>query len=433
MKVLVISNNAFSETACNGKTLKSFLSRLSPSDISQFYIGTNETPDLSCCENYYRVTETDIIKSILKLSFKTRNSHHALVRSIQGSAVGQEGRLFRFLKKHSSNLSFLRLALWKTNIWDNEDLNLWVEENSPDVIFALLGNSIQVHQILQKISKRYDIPYVVYFTDDYVINDTSTNVIQRMYYKKLCRAYEETIKGSSRLYAIGKKMAIEYSRKYNRNFDCLGNCIDVERFASLAPNKIDVDKDIIISFIGGIHSNRWKSISRLGAIVSDISVKYNWKIRVQVYTMTKPDDDILNLFKSNKVEYCGSLDTNGVLEQMRKSHFLLHVESFDEQYRRYVKYSISTKISEYLASNRYVIAFGPHEVASIELLKNNNLGCCLTDKDTDIEIRNKLVEAIITYNNYDYSIQQEFVNENYNVENVSRRLMNDLNTIINNK
>lgn len=115
---------------------------------------------------------------------------------------------------------------------------------------------------------------------------------------------------------------------------------------------------------------------------------------------------------------------------MEQSHFLLHVESFDKRNRTYVRYSVSTKISEYLSSNRVVLAYGPHEVASMQLLKDNNLGCCLTDLDTKEEIVQKICAAIENYNSYDYTRAKQFVLDNYSREVMSGSLMCDLSKAI---
>ena len=79
MRVIVVSYNSFSETGNNGKTLCSLFANLKSSEIAQLYFGTNEVPYAEFCDNYYRVTETDIIKSLLNFSYSTHNSHGALV------------------------------------------------------------------------------------------------------------------------------------------------------------------------------------------------------------------------------------------------------------------------------------------------------------------------------------------------------------------
>ena len=425
MKVLVIANNSFSKTGNNGKTLCSLFAYFKPNDIAQLYFGTNENPHRDFCNSYYRITELDVLKSILDFSYSTSNSHCALVSSLN-EGTHKEAWWFRTLKKYSNKLSLFRELLWDTNTWDTEELNNWIKEFNPDVIFALLGSNIYVHKIAIKLSKRYKLPLFVYFTDDYVINSTASGLIEKIHYRKLCSQYQRTIANSDKAYVIGEKMQKEYSKIYLKPFGVLGNCIDLAKYSHMQPRQIIENEPIIISYMGALHSNRWVSISKLGNIIKRLNDAYGYQMIIKVFSTATPDRKIMASFEQSGVQFCGGLDSSGVITQMENSHFLLHVESFDKVNRTYVRYSISTKISEYLSSGRGIIAYGPHEVASIELLNNNSFGCCITDLDSSEDIEKKILEAISGYNNYDYSLSKQYVSHNYNKAIVSQQLVADM-------
>lgn len=429
MKILIISNNALSKTQCNGKTLRSFFSKMDSNNIAQLYFGNNEDPDLDICDNYYRITEIQILKSLLTLSFKTSNSHNTLVKSRKKGNCN-ESSFMKWLKKHSGTLSIFREFLWMFNTWDTKELDRWISKYKPNVIFSLLGNNIYVHKIVLKLSERYNLPIVTYFTDDYVINSTATNCIERIHYKLVCNQHDLTMSKTSLAYVIGEKMKHDYSMKYSREFRILGNCIEIERFKHINPKKIDFEQPILVSFIGALHSNRWKSIVELGYIFKEINKERSIKLQLRVFTIAELTNEIKKAFKDAEVSYCGSLTNEGVIKEIETCHFLLHVESFDEKYRRYVKYSISTKISECLASNRMILAYGPHEVASISLISDNNFGCCITDIDSYEIKKSKINTALDTYNSYDFMRQYRYMLEHYDRESISSVLIEDMEKLI---
>lgn len=429
MKILVISNNSFSKTQCNGKTLSSFFSSIGASNVAQVYFGTNEDPDFDICNRYYRVTEIQLLKSLLTLSFKTSNSHIALIKSKDAKAH-HDSSIMRWLKKHSSKLSIFREFLWKSNIWDTKELDAWIREFNPNIIFTLLGNNVYVYKIVLRLAERYRLPIVAYFTDDYVINSTATNWIERFHYKSVCKQQDIILSRASLAYVIGEKMQHDYSKKYNREFGCLGNCIDFDNFKHLEPRKIAPSQPVIISFIGGVHSNRWKSIAKLGTILKEIGKERAMDIQLRVFTVSNLTNEVKNAFKKAGVKYCGSLTNHEVIREIENSHFLLHVESFDNKYRKYVRYSISTKISECLVSNRMIIAFGPHEVASISLINDNDLGCCITDLDSPEIIKIKVIKALDSYNSYDFTRQYQYALAHYDKHAVSSLLFRDMEKLI---
>ena len=72
------------------------------------------------------------------------------------------------------------------------------------------------------------------------------------------------------------------------------------------------------------------------------------------------------------------------------------------------------------------MAYGPHEVASMELLCKKGFSCGMTDLDSHDEIKKKIYEAIEGYNNHDYSLSKQYVIQNYDKEMVSQRLIKEM-------
>ena len=430
MRVLVIANNVFSKTENNGKTLCSFFSNFASDDLAQLYFGVCEVPYEEFCDNYYRVTELDILKSIYNRIPTTGNTHQELLLSIKNNTLTRGPWYYR--KIYSKKLRLLREYIWSRKTWDCPELANWIEKFKPDAIFAMLGPNIYVHKISISLSERYNVPLFVFFTDDYFLNSTSKSLVGRIHYHLVCKQYKETVAKAHTAYAIGQKMQRDYSSCFSKPFGILGNGIDVEKYLHLAPKKIEKGDTLIVSYIGALHSNRWKTIVALGEILKEINQNHDYnKVHIKVFSPTVARKRMLAAFEKAEVEFCGSLDSAGVIEQMEKSHFLLHVESFDKANRTYVRYSVSTKISEYLSSSRMILAYGPHEVASMQLLMENGFGCCLTDLDTKEDMVRKICAAIENYNSYDYALSKQFVKENYAKEIIINRLESDLSSAIN--
>ena len=78
-------------------------------------------------------------------------------------------------------------------------------------------------------------------------------------------------------------------------------------------------------------------------------------------------------------------------EEMKKASVLLHVESFEEDNRERVKYSVSTKIADLLASGICLFAYGPEEISSIEYLRRNECALVAVNRE---ELTYKLSECL---------------------------------------
>lgn len=64
-RVLVIAHNPFSDTQNNGKTLSAFFNGWPKDKLAQIYL-TPDKPDYTVCENFFRITDLEVLKSFLK-------------------------------------------------------------------------------------------------------------------------------------------------------------------------------------------------------------------------------------------------------------------------------------------------------------------------------------------------------------------------------
>lgn len=427
MKILSITYNPYNNNNNNSKTMRSFFDGIPSKDLAMLYMESFSEVDYNFCDNYYRVTDQDVLRSVVKLQFKTRNTHPK--EKLQ--KVSEEKIVALTRSKRTALRRLVREFFWNFNTWDTKEFDEWIQEQKPDIIFTLLGANIFMHNIVLKISKRYNIPFVAYYTDDYVLNCSDKTFWGRIHFKLTNKVYRKTMSKTSKSYVIGELMQKDYSKAFNREFGLLGNCIDLDKFNSLLPQKINTSDKITISFIGGLHLNRWQTVCDLGEIVKEINREKHWNIEINVYAL-ELKDDIVQKLKACGVDYKGGLNSQGVFETIKTSDILLHVESFDEVNRTFVKYSVSTKISEYLASKRCIMAYGPHEVASVALIKDNDFGCVLTDLDSREDKKQKIITAIETYNDRDYSKQWDYVQQYYNKDVVREMLLKDMQEVVDN-
>lgn len=378
-KVLVLSHNSFSKVANNGKTLESIFKYFPKENLAQVFFSENENPDFDFCDNYFKITDTDVLKSLLKgysdcgIVPSSKQNHLPLSDNNPAKA----SKLFRYAKSKSDYMVFFRDLLWSFNSWKSKSFLHWSATFNPDVIFYVGGNFGFSHSIAQFISNYLKVPLVCYFTDDYLIYPNSKNLldgIQRLGMKKF---YTKTVHQSSLCFAIGDVMAKEYSTYFGKQFYPIMN--SVERQAYVPPIE---KKDIIFSYFGGLHLNRWKMLIRLAQSIPTGTLN--------VYSVEKPSDEILLQFDKENVQFKGGVKGENLIKAIQESDVLLHVESDDSYNRTLTKLSVSTKIPEYLMSGRLIVGFGPDDVASMKILSDNGIGIVISSQLQDNAIKLEL-------------------------------------------
>lgn len=409
-KVLIFSHNPMSEISNNGKTIESLFSKYTSSKICQLYIDKTEPPSFNLCNNYFLLSDKDILKNVF--SFNKYYDVGEIVTNLENKTDEKKSR--NIPKIFKNNLfKILRNIVWDYATWHSIKLQNWITEQSPDVLFFVGGNYTFSHKIACRISSFYKLPLITFFTDDYILNNKSFSFFDIIYKPFLIRQYKNTVKKSVNCYAIGKLMSEKYSTYFNKQFEYLMNCVDIIPFQ--LPEKTD---SIVISYFGGLHLNRWKSLILFADELSKREIRKSYII--QVYSFTTLPKKIKKKLISSKIEIKDPVRGETLRNAISSSHFLLHLESYDNKYIELTRYSISTKIPEYLISSRMLIGFGPSELASMKLLSENNIGIVLDEKTEKYEENmNRLISYIMNFNNTHDIIEKGY---KYAVNNYSKHI-----------
>lgn len=194
--------------------------------------------------------------------------------------------------------------------------------------------------------------------------------------KKLQRQLKKIEYNNNYHLVISDYMAEHYEKVYHNTFVPLMNTvtgIDIKR------RSLSEGKKITITYAGGLHLGRWETIKSLEREIAINNLADCFSIIV--YT----DNDSLNrysqLFDSDITSFRSYVSREKIIQVYKESELLLHVESFGEKYLDFTKYSLSTKIPEYLSSNRSILALGNKNLASIRYVQKFNMGYVATSEE----------------------------------------------------
>lgn len=395
-KILIVSHNALSLHANNGKTLNSLFSSWDQEDVAQIYF-QDEVPESDRFFKFFRIRDLDVLRSYFTLD--------------QRSVGGQVAPLLRvvdhyensgFLKKHLVGMLrkingfklLLRDFIYSRRGWDSEGLRDWIRAFSPDSVFFLGGNSVFSFKIALALAAEFNIPLDIYLTDDYVINARPKNFLARYLLKKLTSVYIDAFRVARHTFVIGESMASKFSERFSRLFYPVMNSVFFQPDLPNSGRYIAGPKTLQIVYAGGLHLGRDESIIRFGEFLNNIRIQGGVDVEFIVYSGSSPSVGLLKSFSSCGIDFRGMVGHQELLHHLQSSHFVLHVESFDRDYVALTSMSVSTKIPEYLSSGACVLAYGPSELASIKIISENNIGCVFSNQFFDENDFRKFVDFI---------------------------------------
>lgn len=358
-QILIISNNVLSTTTNNGKTILSFFSQFPSENIHQLFF-SNECIELNQYD-YFRITDKNMLYKFV---------HKNIVESIENSKINVEKKSNEQNKRYSiprNSLTLLiRDLIWHGR-WKSENLERWLDNINPTVVFFVAGDTFFSYEICSYIVKKYNANLSVFFTDDYVlkyISDTPMKLLRKLFIEKAIRA---VLCMRAKVFTISEYMKIVYDKKFNINSIPL---VNIPNITSSTMNMIRAESYDLI-YAGSLYYGRDKVLKNLVKILAKIDNVEGRKMLLHIYS--RDQFQVSNKFIHKYgafFKYEGVVSASLLQPVLSAADILVFVESFLLRNIKKTKLSLSTKVPEYMSYKKPIIAIGPYEVGSMQYLKD---------------------------------------------------------------
>lgn len=365
VKILVVSNNPFSYTDNNGKTLVSFFKYYDNTSIAQLYF-SDEKAECDKFTNFFKISDNDILKKLVNFKknkeinkYKFKKSRYNTPKILQKSDVAR----------------LIRELVWKNAQWNSKELNNWIENFNPNIIFFCAGDSVFAYRIVEYIMKKWKCKLVVYVTDDYILNRLNFNIFWWIRKNIVFKKMKRTIKKADLFITISDKMRETYKKIFKKESLIAANMTFMENKYITCKS----DHENILVYAGGLNFDRDKTLYMLAKTLKKFNSSHPCeKYFLHIYTKNIKNIDIIkNIEKTGTGVYCGFLNQKNLFNVMNNSSALVYVESFKRSCRDATKLSLSTKIPEYLSLKKPILAIGPSDIGSMEYL--SDAAYCITE------------------------------------------------------
>lgn len=373
-RVLVVSHNVFSASGNMGKTMMRMLAGLSPDNLAQLYFH-QEIPTQSCCLRYFRITDSNVLRSLF-----TRRAEYRVFEAadIDESAsqsrtdTGNLAKIYQFSRRRTPLIYFLRDLMWKLGKWNTPALLEWVRSFSPDVIFFAAGDYAFPYRIALRLSALLHIPVVMWCADDFYIEPLRHGpLLRRMQCRRLVKLAEKIIRRSGTVITISDMMQRDYARLFQVPTET------VRISGEPNPYALPEESRSGIVYVGNLGINRITPLVSLGRALKEAAIAGFETIHV--YSGEQNPAILQQITEENGLTYCGRIPAQEVGRVLGTSKFIIFTEAFDRSSICRTKYSLSTKIAESLWSGACILAYGPSEIASIDYLRQFHSAYILKD------------------------------------------------------
>lgn len=383
-KVLVISIDPFNRSNGTGITLSNLFDGWEKESIAQIYM-SDKLHSNDVCRIYYKLNPQVLLFDywLRKMLSPVKGTQTQRGSAIAGVTLSKANKTLR----NNVHLNLRALADFSPIILPL-DLFKWIDNFNPDIIYCALGSGRMLkltNQIAAKIKK----PIVPHFMDDWPKTLYTQNELGGWARKLFDKHFNIMLSNSNGGLCISEQMVEEYKKRYQLPFSAFVNCVEESIFYEPVVKR---DEDLfVVMYVGGLHLNRWRSILDISRAIDELN-KMGKKITLKIYCPLNDKTLYSHNFTSfSSTKFEGSLSSDQVSATLKLASLLIHVESFEDNYMEYTRFSLSTKIPQYMAAGKAILGYGPQILASMQHILKADSGRVVHNESVE-EISNCLLE-----------------------------------------
>lgn len=267
-------------------------------------------------------------------------------------------------------------------------LEHWIRQFRPELLYTILG-TIGMMELVDQIRRRFDIPLVVHFMDDWASHLYRGGLVSRIPNARMRSLLHLLVTTAADRLAIGGDMAAAYQTRYGAAFTSFQNAVDLEMLQNHLNGLVLPDRPnepIRVLYVGSIFTNaQLNSLVDMARAVANIAAD-GLSIRLDIHSpkyLAAP-------FRAN-LELSPAIQLHDTIEEDRAffrtiatADILVMPVNFDPDSMRLIRYSMPTKLPAYLASGTPILAYGPPGMAQIEDARRNGWGLIVDRRDPDL-------------------------------------------------
>jgi glycosyltransferase involved in cell wall biosynthesis len=375
-RVAIVSSNPVRGDQSNGILMRSLFEGWPRDRLTQIYfpVAVTNMPDPIVCGEY----------RLLHLSGRVQRLGGTLASPTTSPARESSPmvrNMVRAVTRHRQVSRWLRpcVEAWSSVSRLGATFERELRKLRPDGVYALLGN-FYLTRIVVRACERLRIPLFVHVTDDFVTSLYQDVPFGAAFQAASDKWFRRAVAYSSGRAAISSVMADEFASRYGKPWNWFTTVIDADAYepAPRAP-----DGPVRLVFAGNLGLERWRTLREIALALQALRAESGLDSRLEIYAA----NDQLRAFREALdvppiTELRGWAAPGDLPRTFREADVLVHVESFDPKMTAYTRLSFSTKLSQYMMAGRPILAVGPQQLGSLQMVRATGAGLAIHESDS---------------------------------------------------
>lgn len=339
--------------------------------------------DLDICDTYYRLGTKEVKWSFPFTRFQRKYASGLVDFSSYEDpkpSNGVPGRrsirsvlLNDYLFPMLDYMGFTHVAY---RIRMSDDFRAWLKEYDPEIIYVQISSLQQIRFALD-VCEFLKVPMVLHIMDDWPAYISNHGLLRKFWRKRIDREFQILVDRSALHLSISEDMSVAYAQRYGGEFVPFHNPIELERWENAARTDYDLSNPVRILYAGrtGIGIDRTLEVAARG--VKQLNDTGHVKTTLVIQSKEPPKW----IGKYDCVEFQPFVNYEELPGVFAGADFLLIPYDFSRREVELFRYSMPTKITEYMACGTPVIIFAPAGTAISHYAGKHGVAALVTEED----------------------------------------------------
>ncbi len=277
-------------------------------------------------------------------------------------------------------IHWLGLFHWLSKTVFSKQFKRWLSEYNPEILYLQVTAREDVLFSI-KLCDYLNLPSVIHNMDDWPSAISRDGILREYWKSRIDREFRLLLNRVDLHLSISKAMSSEYLRRYNMEFKAFHNPIEADAWIVCRKTNFKFNNNHVkILYSGRIGVGITDSLIEVADVID--AANETWG-NIKLYIQSPSSDwEVRSRLQKNKCIVMNPVADRADLPVIfSKADILLIANDFDKKGINYLKYSMPTKVSEYMISATPILIYASIETAVSRFFIENDCGCCVTEQD----------------------------------------------------
>lgn len=365
-KVLVVATSPWREDG-TAHTLQSIFSCWDPSKLALLYT-KSDLPYTHVASRFFQISENLILKN-LKKPWKPIGQEVESTEFVDESLTKEENaRYAKAHTHHSMVMTLCREFVWLFGHWRSKALDRFVDDFNPELLFIPIYPTVYMGWIQRYVIRKTKKPFVCYLADDNYSYDSCKGILSYLHRFWLRKNVRWLSTHCNQMYVIVEKEKEDTDNLFGTDSLILTKSID---FTNRPYSPHPLNKPIKFVYTGKLIIGRDKTLAMIADAINEVN-KDGIKAELNIYSGDEPGVEVMSRLNNGASHHRGFIQRSQVDRIQQEADVVVYAEALGGKEANIARLSFSTKITDYLANGKCILAVGKKEIAPIDYFERND-------------------------------------------------------------